>query len=199
MVMYPSGRRVLSQLCVPVSKPTTSRDEFYFRKIVIILFHSSFFFLLRSSSTCFVPLLACIVFYDARAFNADISKWQTGAVTTLQWSECTNNMRSCDEHFTYSKILFPFPALTLFLLASFSLPQPLFCVILSCAAFIRAFSFNADLSKWQTGAATNMHASEYTNTCRAHFAHRNFFVSLCWILTVIFFSLNLFCACCFLV
>ena len=42
---------------------------------------------LKRDLCCCFFLLA--VFYRASAFNQNVSTWNTGAVTTMQWSKCT--------------------------------------------------------------------------------------------------------------
>ena len=145
----------------------------------------------------FVRLLSCVAFYYARVFNADISKWQTGAVTNMVSSEYTNH--AVVTFVEFSEVLFL--SLTL-LLAVCSLSPPVFFVLLfSCVAFFGASAFNADLSKWQTGAVTNMDQSEYTD--HMWLPYSNFhqcslfthsFSSWC----VFSFSTSVFCAVAFL-
>ena len=99
------------------------------------------------------------VFYWARAFNADISKWQTGAVTTMERSEYTNH------------------AVVTFVECSSVCFVHSFFFFLLCVAFNAAEVFNADISKWQTGLVTNMDNS----TCTGAFSVVSFF--FCCLLT----------------
>ena len=148
--------------------------------------HSLFFFLLcvLFLHLCFfVRLLSCAAFSGASAFNADISQWQTGAVTNMYSSEYTNHV-----WLPLSNVHQCFCPLTLLLLAVCSLSPPLFFVrLFSCVAFAQAWGFNADLSKWQTGAVTTLKSSEYTNHAvvtfvefsSVFFSHSFFFFLLC--------------------
>ena len=75
-----------------------------------------------SSHTFFSPVFAFII-----AFNGDISKWETGAVTNMAGSK----LFGCFENCFFSHTFF-FPA------------------------FYGASAFNGDISKWETGAVTDM-------------------------------------------
>ena len=44
-------------------------------------------------SFCVAPSLA--VFSNAKKFNQDVSKWNTGAVTTMSGSKCTLSLPLC--------------------------------------------------------------------------------------------------------
>ena len=123
------------------------------------------------------PSLA--VFLHAKG-NSDVSKWNTGAVTTMYGSKCTRspslwprlpllwmlnirqNSSFIGSHFSH--VLFV-------LLLCFS-NGTVFCGLwwvglfyLCCtllAVFYKASAFNQDVSKWNTGAVTIMHASKCT-------------------------------------
>ena len=98
-----------------------------------------------------VPLRA--VFRSAVVFNSDVSKWNTGSVTTMHGSKC---VLVC---YVFLIRQLDFQVLTrsviLLLLIFF------FFVVPSLAVFARARAFNQDVSKWNTGAVTNM----YMSTC----------------------------------
>ena len=57
--------------------------------IVVLQFSHDllFFVFLERYCSCCSPSIA--VFYQANAFNQDVSKWNTGAVTTMYFSKCT--------------------------------------------------------------------------------------------------------------
>ena len=96
-------------------------------------------------------------FFNARAFNADISKWDTAAVTSMSQSTST-------------------PLVSVVLSLEFhSLPLLYFLrfhdfIFVFCpprhrhppTAFYYALAFNADLSKWNTAAVTTMYRSTST-------------------------------------
>jgi surface protein len=124
------------------------------------------------------PSLA--VFYAASAFNQDVSKWSTGAVTTMSHSKCTLspspwprlpllyflNIRQLECH--RITILTRFIILLLCFLTRY-----LFCFVCgglvflffvapSLAVFYQAKKFNQDVSKWNTGAVNTMASSKCT-------------------------------------
>jgi surface protein len=129
------------------------------------------------------PSLA--VFYQASAFNQDVSKWNMGAVTIMQSSKCTLSltlplcgsvvMPSVVVYFEHTttrvlsdhKILTRFVIFCVFETVSFVVRLwwvglILFFVAPSLAVFNRAFAFNQDVSKWNTGAVTDMYAGKCT-------------------------------------
>ena len=127
---------------------------------------------------CFVaPSLA--VFFGAYAFNQDVSKWNTGAVKSMQQSKCTLslslwprlpllcclNVRQLEFHritiLTRLVVLFCVFETVPFLLFVVGLVF-LFFVAPSLAVFNSASAFNQDVSKWNTGAVTRMDASKCT-------------------------------------
>ena len=106
-------------------------------------------------------------FQGASVFNSDLSKWETGNVTTMAYSKCTLlgvvfffQTIIDDSHF----LLF-FGGLVVFFVCG------VFCVVLfKCcdallAAFYKAYAFNSDLSKWETGKVTDMAASKCIQLC----------------------------------
>ena len=101
-----------------------------------MLFLSLILFLLGVCSLSpplfFVPLLSCVAFYATTLFNADISKWQTGAVTNMQQSEYTNH--AVVTFVECSQVLFL--SLILFLLAVCSLSPP---SVFRAVAFLCSF------------------------------------------------------------
>ena len=114
------------------------------------------------------------MFYKASAFNQDVSKWNTGAVTSMWGSKCTlfpslgNAFRCCvfeytctttrvsSDHNSHTFICYflclEIGACLLFVVgwSFFSLLHP------SLAVFQDASAFNSDVSNWNTGAVTNM-------------------------------------------
>ena len=92
--IYPSGRRVLSQLCMAVSTPThvgLPLSNFHQCSFVPHSFSSCCVFSF-STSVFLCGCFLCVAFCAASAFNADLSKWQTGAVTQMGESEYTNHV-----------------------------------------------------------------------------------------------------------
>ena len=89
MRIYPSGRLVRWQLWWKVSTPTfvwlplsnvqkcCFCHSFFFFLVCVLFLHLLFF----------VPLLSCVAFAGARAFNADITHWNVGAVTDMSYSK----------------------------------------------------------------------------------------------------------------
>jgi surface protein len=127
------------------------------------------------------PFSLLAVFYSARAFNQDVSKWNTSAVTNMYYSKCTlslspsvfsvwymYNSRFVGSQFSHVLFCFFFvwfetgPLLFvvvcvvglvfLFFVAPFSL----------LAVFCLAYAFNHDVSKWNTSAVTTMEQSKFT-------------------------------------
>jgi surface protein len=47
------------------------------------------------SFLCFAPFSLLAVFWEASVFNQDVSKWNTGAVTTMEGSKCTLFLLLC--------------------------------------------------------------------------------------------------------
>jgi surface protein len=78
-------------------------------------------------------------------FNADISKWNMGAVTKMGNSKLLTQ-------FHQKKYLYASLQLTVFLF------MPLPC----CVAFTHAKAFNRDISTWDTRQVTSMYASTCT-------------------------------------
>ena len=106
------------------------------------------------------PSLA--VFDGARAFNSDISKWNTGAVTTMYMSKCRfallcffdNSHTVC-----YCFCLWNGTFVVLVVLFFSLFVVPLFAV------FRSAMVFNSDVSKWNTGSVTTMLSSKRVLVC----------------------------------
>jgi len=91
------------------------------------------------------------VFYDFNSFNADISNWNTAAVTTMYLSTST----------LVSVVSLEFHSLLLLFISRF------YFWILSTpghppTAFQDASAFNQDISKWNTAAVTEMAYSTST-------------------------------------
>ena len=88
MRIYPSGRRVLSQVCLTVSAPTTCG---YLCRIFTRVLCPLTLFLLAVCSLSpplfFVRLLSCVAFDGASAFNAGITHWNVGADTDMSGSK----------------------------------------------------------------------------------------------------------------
>jgi surface protein len=105
------------------------------------------------------PFSLLAVFKDAGAFNSDVSKWSTGAVTYMSNSKCTlspslwpRRLFRCG----LKRYLLLFVVVCvvawsfLFFVAPFSL----------LAVFELASAFNSDVSTWNTGAVTTMSGSK---------------------------------------
>jgi surface protein len=91
------------------------------------------------------PSLA--VFKYASGFNQDVSKWNTGAVTDMHSSKWTLSPSLCYIYYnTTTRVSC----------------SHTFCFAPSLAVFFGASSFNQDVSKWNTGAVTDMHSSKWT-------------------------------------
>ena len=112
-------------------------------------------------------LLCGAVFYDAVAFNGDLSTWEVGEVTTMGHSTYNHNPLSPQNIgsflgcFFFWVFLFSSPffvELILFLNIFFFYNMFLFCG----AVFWNARAFNGDLSKWKVGKVTHMNHSTYT-------------------------------------
>ena len=120
------------------------------------------------------------VFASASAFNSDVSKWNTGAVTNMRSSKCTLSPSLCGHALPLLCILnirqlelHRITLLTRFVLFVFVILKRysfllvwwvgLFFVALSLLpVFETASAFNQDVSKWNTGAVTNMYESKCT-------------------------------------
>ena len=119
------------------------------------------------------------MFHEARAFNHDVSKWNTGAVTNMHQSKCTLsasqwprlplwcllNIRQLEFHritILTRFVIFVFVCLKRYLLWFVVGWSFFFFVAPSLAVFMDASVFNQDVSKWNTGAVTNMGSSKCT-------------------------------------
>ena len=92
-------------------------------------------------------------FYGASKFNADLSKWNTAAVTSMASSTLTPSL------FLLSLVCsLGFCSLTP--IASFHISRYFY----PPTAFYSAFKFNADLSKWSTANVTDMSSSTSTSS-----------------------------------
>ena len=96
-----------------------------------------FFYTIYIHKNYGVTLFVLTVFYEATAFNGDLSKWQTSAVTNMY------NLFGRAHAFNGD-------------LSKWQTDK----VTTMQDMFQRANVFNGDLSKWQTGRVTNMHASK---------------------------------------
>ena len=97
-----------------------------------------------------MALPSCVAFVHAKAFNGDISKWDTGNVENMHASKCSQ-----------STLLFTpwFQKMCLISYLYFSDACFLFYLLLpfvSCAAFNGAEDFNGDISKWNTNKVDDM-------------------------------------------
>ena len=110
---------------------------------------------------CCDALLAA--FYYASAFKSDLSKWETGKVTTMLESKCIllgiffffQTRILGDSHF----FLFFWGLTVVFVWGVAVLFE---CCDALFAAFWVATVFNSDLSKWETGKVTTMYHSKCT-------------------------------------
>ena len=122
------------------------------------------------------------MFDGASAFNRDVSKWNTGAVTTMAYSIsvlfspslwprlpllCLLNIRQLEFH--RLTLLTRFVLFVLVCLKRYSLFVVcgglvflFLCCALSLVVFYYASAFNQDVSKWNTGAVINMKYSKCT-------------------------------------
>jgi surface protein len=140
---------------------------------------------------CFVaPFSLLAVFYQASAFNSDVSKWITSAVTDMAWSKCTLSLSPslwpprrlplCGvllKIYTTSRgsSITRLSRFVLFLCVC-GLKRDLVVVVCAVgldflffvtpfsllAVFQDASAFNQDLSNWNTGAVTDMYGSKCT-------------------------------------
>ena len=85
------------------------------------------------------------VFQNAKAFNADVSKWNTGKVTTMRSSTSTSVLHLFQD---VSRLFFD----DFFFVFFISIVLSPFLVVV----FSRAEAFNADISKWDTGNVTGI-------------------------------------------
>jgi len=97
-----------------------------------------------------MDLPSCVAFVHAKAFNGDISKWDTGNVEDMHASKCSQSTlllllgsKRCVCFLTY---IFPMLCFLFYLLLPF----------VSCAAFNGAEDFNGDISKWNTNKVDDM-------------------------------------------
>ena len=119
------------------------------------------------------------MFVLASAFNQDVSNWNTGAVTSMYRSKCTlspyflwprlplyvfeyyvfeymyDNSSFIGSQFTHF-LLFVFCFGTVLFVVCGGLVFLFFVAPSLLAVFDRASVFNQDVSKWNTGAVTNM-------------------------------------------
>jgi len=127
-------------------------------------FFSLLFFTIFLFSLTYTPTAIC----SASKFNADISKWNTAKVTTMQSSTSTSPSFFCCPlcgSFSLEFCLFTLPVAFFFLVFSIFFFFGLFQQIRHRhppTAFQYATVFNADISKWNTTAVTTMHLSTST-------------------------------------
>ena len=125
------------------------------------------------------------MFYDRYAFNQDLSKWNTSAVTDMNTSKCTLSSSLCGHGafrcgvllniYDSSRFVGSQVSHVLFLFFGCGLKRDLVVVVcvvgLLFLLFVAPFSllavfdgasaFNQDVSKWNTGAVTSMYSSKY--------------------------------------
>jgi surface protein len=117
----------------------------------------------------FVVAPSFAVFNTASAFDQDVSKWNTAAVTRMDNSKCTASPSFCGHapvdnlEFHWITILtrfdiFVFVRYCCWWWIGLSFP----CCMLSFAVFERASVFNQNLSKWNTSAVTDLQSSMCT-------------------------------------
>ena len=127
-----------------------------------------------------------VVFRSASAFNQDLSKWNTGAVTTMLGSKCTplsllslSLWPRLPFHCVFWMRQFEFYLITI--LVTILTRSVIFCLFLErgpfyiyglswntshtltpslIAVFYLASAFNQNVSEWNTGAVTNMWGSK---------------------------------------
>ena len=148
---------------------------FFFERYLFLVCGGGLVFL------CFAPF-SVAVFSSASVFNADISKWITGAVTTMQQSKCTLSSSlwtrrlpllcvvECIRQLEVRRVT----SLTrVVLVFGCGLKRDLVIVVCgglvflffvapSLAVFSGASAFNGDISAWNVGAVTAMSQSTYT-------------------------------------
>ena len=130
------------------------------------------------------PFSLFAVFQSASAFNQNVSKWNTGAVTTMSGSKCTRSLSLsvatvpsvvvCCSIYIRQLEVRRVTSLTRFVLF-FSLSflwfetGPFLLLFVwwvwsfsLLAVFSGASVFNQDVSKWNTSAVTDMHNSKCT-------------------------------------
>jgi len=136
---------------------------------------------------CVAPFSLLAVFGGASAFNQDVSKWNTGAVTNMDSSKCILSLSPslwprrlplwCVVEYIRQLEVRRVTSLTCFVLF-FRLwfetgPFVVVCVVglvflffvapfSLLAVFMSASVFNQDVSKWNTGAVTDMNGSKCT-------------------------------------
>ena len=128
----------------------------------------------------FVALFSLAVFKYAKKFNQDVSKWNTGAVTTMEDSKCTLSplsvatpsavvyfectaTRVSSNHNSHTFCYFDFVFLKRYPLLLFVVGWSFFFFVApSLAVFYQASVFNQDVSTWNTSAVINMQGSKCT-------------------------------------
>jgi surface protein len=133
------------------------------------------------------PFSLLAVFYGASVFNQDVSKWNTGAVTTMQYSKCTlslsvghgtfrcgvllnlyDNSRFVGSHVSHVVVLVFGCGLkrdlvvVVVCVVGFGLSLFFVAPFSLLAVFFQASAFNQNLSTWNTGAVTTMVSSKCT-------------------------------------
>ena len=119
------------------------------------------------------------MFYQAVVFNQDVSKWNTGAVTNMQSSTCNLSPLCVKSHvfrccvFLRRQLAFHLTNSQTFFIC-FCFATVLVVVVVGCSFFLfvapffavfhgewgKRTVFNQDVSKWNTGAVTNMRNSK---------------------------------------
>ena len=125
------------------------------------------------------------MFESAFAFNQDVSKWNTGAVTNMQSSKCTLSpslwprrlpLWCVVEYIRQLEVRRVTSLTRVVLVFGCGLKRDLVVVVCVVglvflffvapfsllAVFYAASAFNQDVSNWNTGAVTNMQLSKYS-------------------------------------
>jgi surface protein len=108
------------------------------------------------------------VFEQASAFNQDVSKWNTGAVTSMWGSKCTLFPSLWPSLIPYSAVVFlninmydNSSFITILTHVHVHVCYFVFFETSLIAVFAGASVFNQDVSKWNSRAVTSMYASKY--------------------------------------
>ena len=113
-------------------------------------------FFLCSGSTSTALTYTPAAFRYASAFNANISKWDTARVTTMDSSTSNFHLFVFLFNCLFHELVVSLTILGFFFSCSGSTATAL---TYTPTAFEYAFAFNADISKWDTGQVTTMISS----------------------------------------